>query len=119
ATGSPADWDAATVLTIIVPVYNEICTIGRILVEVAKALPQVPKQIVIVDDRSSDGTSDWLKRNLGHRQGSWRRMSLNSSGDLELSDDGPTNHAGFSVTILYHERNRGKGAAVRTGLTNA
>jgi len=114
----PADWDPGPVLSIIIPVYNEVQTIGRILIEVAKALPEIPKQIVIVDDRSSDGTSDWLRKNLSQAEGSWRRLSLNTGGELELSADGPHNHAGISFTVLYHERNRGKGAAVRTGLTS-
>jgi glycosyltransferase involved in cell wall biosynthesis len=115
-----ADWEErAPVLSVVIPVYNEICTIGRILVEVVKALPEVPKQIVIVDDRSSDGTSDWLRKNLSGAKGSLRGVSLNSGGDLELSSDGPSDHATVSITIRHHERNRGKGAAVRTGLTSA
>jgi len=115
----PADWEPVPVLSIVIPVYNEIRTIGRILIEVAKALPEVPKQIVIVDDRSSDGTSGWLRENLSQSAGNWRRLSLNAGGGLELSADGPRNHAGISFTVLFHERNRGKGAAVRTGLTCA
>jgi len=117
--GDPADWETVPVLSVIIPVYNEVQTIGRILIEVAKPLPEVSKQIVIVDDRSSDGTSDWLRKNLGQSEGSWRRLSLNTSGALELSADGPQNHAGISFTVLFHERNRGKGAAVRTGLASA
>jgi len=117
--GDPADWETVPVLSVIIPVYNEVQTIGRILIEVAKPLPEVPKQIVIVDDRSSDGTSDWLRKNLGQSEGSWRRLSLNTSGALELSAAGPQNHAGISFTVLFHERNRGKGAAVRTGLASA
>ena len=119
ATEDPADRESVPVLSIVIPVYNELQTIGRILIEVAKALPEVPKQIVIVDDRSSDGTSDWLRKNLSQSAGSWRRLSLNAGGGLELSADGPHNHAGISFTLLFHERNRGKGAAVRTGLTSA
>jgi glycosyltransferase involved in cell wall biosynthesis len=118
-TGDPPESEPAPVLSIVIPVYNEVQTIGRILDEVAKALPETPKQIVIVDDRSSDGTSDWLRRNLGHSEGSWRRLLLNGGGDLQLSADGPPNHAEISFTVLFHERNRGKGAAVRTGLTSA
>jgi glycosyltransferase involved in cell wall biosynthesis len=117
--GGSADSETTPVLSVIIPVYNELQTIGRILIEVAKALPEVPKQIVIVDDRSSDGTSDWLRQNLGQAAGSWRRLSLNVGGALELSADGPHNHAEISFTVLFHERNRGKGAAVRTGLTKA
>ena len=118
-TGNPTEWEPAPVLSIVIPVYNEVQTIGRILNEVAKALPEIPKQIVIVDDRSSDGTSDWLRKNLGQSERSWRRLSLNAHGELELSADGPSNHAEISFTVLFHERNRGKGAAVRTGLTSA
>jgi glycosyltransferase involved in cell wall biosynthesis len=118
-TGNPSEWEPVPVLSIVIPVYNEIHTIGRILNEVAKALPEISKQIVIVDDRSSDGTSDWLRRNLGQSEGCWRRLSLNARGELELSADGPPNHAEISFTVLFHERNRGKGAAVRTGLTSA
>jgi glycosyltransferase involved in cell wall biosynthesis len=114
--GYPADWERAPVLSVIIPVFDELNTIGRILVEVAKALPEVPKQIVIVDDKSSDGTSDWLRKNLGRSEGSWRRLSLNAGGELELTADGPQNLAYISFTVLFHERNRGKGAAVRTGL---
>ncbi len=63
-TEDPADWGPVPVLSVVIPVYNELPTIGRVLIEVARALPEVPKQIVIVDDRSSDGTSDWLRKNL-------------------------------------------------------
>src|ERR1700726_1454439 len=83
-TGCPADWEPVPVLSIVIPVYNELQTIGRILVEVAKALPTVPKQIVIVDDRSSDGTSDWLRKNLSQSEGSWRHLALSAAGELEL-----------------------------------
>src|SRR5207302_9412835 len=117
--GYPADWEPAPVLSIIIPVFNELTTIGRILVEVAKALTEIPKQIVIVDDRSSDGTADWLRKNLGRSEGNWRRLSLNPGGELELTADGPQTLAGISFTVLFHERNRGKGAAVRTGLASA
>ncbi len=117
--GDAAEWETGPVLSVIIPVYNELQTIGPILLEVTKALPEVPKQIIIVDDRSSDGTSDWLRKNLDQSAGSWRRLSLDASGGLEFFADGPQNHAGVSFTVLFHERNKGKGAAVRTGLTSA
>lgn len=67
--GGPANSETTPIPSVIISVYNELQTIGRILIEVAKALPEVPKQIVIVDDRSSDGTSDWLRKNLSQSGG--------------------------------------------------
>jgi glycosyltransferase involved in cell wall biosynthesis len=107
------------VLSIIIPAYNEAQTIGRIVQEVVRAVPEVPKQIVIVDDCSKDGTSDWLRRNLANAGGIWHGISLNDGGELDLSVDGPQKEGGFSVTVLFHEQNRGKGAAVRTGFAHA
>jgi cellulose synthase/poly-beta-1,6-N-acetylglucosamine synthase-like glycosyltransferase len=48
--------ETASVLSVIIPVYNEAQTIGRILQQVVGAVPETPKQIVIVDDCSTDGT---------------------------------------------------------------
>jgi glycosyltransferase involved in cell wall biosynthesis len=106
-------------LSVVIPAYNETGTIGPMLVEVARALPEVSKQIVIVDDHSRDGTSEWLRRNLAHREGVWRGMSVDDDGELRLSADGTRNSGGFTFTVLFHERNRGKGAAVRTGFARA
>jgi glycosyltransferase involved in cell wall biosynthesis len=107
------------VLSVVIPVYNEAGTIGRILMEIAKALPEVPKQIIIVDDCSTDGTSGWLRRNLGHAEGSWRAVSVGDDGEIELCAQAAPNTAGFSFTVLFHARNRGKGGAVRTGFEHA
>ena len=106
-------------LSVVVPAYNEAPTIARTLIAVAGALPTVSKQIVIVDDCSSDGTCEWLKRNLDHAEGVWRSASLTYEGELVLSAEGPQNAGGFSVRTLFHTQNRGKGAAVRTGLLHA
>jgi glycosyltransferase involved in cell wall biosynthesis len=107
------------VLSVIIPAYNEAQTIGRVLQQVVGALPEVSKQVVIVDDCSNDGTSEWLRRNLAHADGVWRATTLNDDGELDLSADGPQNAGGFWFTILFHEQNRGKGAALRTGFSRA
>ena len=109
----------APVLSVIIPVSNEAQTIGRLLQQVVRAIPEVPKQVVIVDDYSKDGTSEWLRRNLAHADGVWRAIALNDDGELDLSADGPQNAGGFWFTVLFHERNRGKGAALRTGFSCA
>ncbi|MBV9462591.1 MAG: glycosyltransferase family 2 protein [Verrucomicrobiae bacterium] len=76
------------VITIVVPVYNEAKTISEILARVT-ALP-IRKQIVVVDDASTDGTRDFLK---GYK------------------------HPEVEVVLL--EQNRGKGHALRQGFARA
>ena len=80
-------------LSIIVPVYNERDT-WRETFERLRAvdLGGVGKQIIFVDDCSTDGTREQL---------------------LELSKQQG------DVIVKFHERNRGKGAAIRTGLSTA
>jgi glycosyltransferase involved in cell wall biosynthesis len=76
---------AAIRLTFIVPVYNEAQTVLQVLDRVEE-LP-FEKQIIVVDDGSTDGTADVLER--------WRSRS----GGL-----------------VVHQRNRGKGAAIRAAI---
>ena len=74
-------------LSVVIPCYNEKNTINQI-VKAVKAAPYADKEIVIVDDCSTDGTREILK--------------------TEIS---PLVHR-----ILYHDVNSGKGAALRTGI---
>lgn len=76
-------------LSVVVPIYNERESLEEILRRV-RAVP-IPKEIVLVDDASTDGTREILQR-------------LEASADLK---------------ILYHAKNRGKGAALRTGFAHA
>ena len=92
-------------LSVIIPAYNETQTIGRMVQQVVRAVPEVPKQIVIVDDCSIDGTSEWLRRNVANVDGTWHDISLNDKGELDLSEDDPQKGGGFSFTVLFHERN--------------
>jgi len=98
-------------LSVIVPVYNELETIAELLRRVRAVELKVPvgygpgdslgggpspvmeleREVVVVDDGSSDGTRDVL-RGMEHQP---------------------------DVTLVLHQRNRGKGAAVRTGLDRA
>jgi len=75
-------------LSVVMPVYNEKNTILKIIDKVL--LLDVVKELIVVDDGSTDGTRDILK---------------NASFDKR-------------VKILLHEKNTGKGAALRTGLDN-
>ena len=73
-------------LSVVIPVYNEASTI-RELVAAVKAAPVDDMEIVVVDDCSTDGTREVLV------------------ADIEPIVD----------TVVYHDVNRGKGAALRTG----
>ena len=75
-------------LSIVIPVYNEFDTINEILKKVEKSPLQsgVKKEIVLVDDFSTDGTRNILKK-------------------IKKKN----------YKIVYHEKNMGKGAALRTG----
>ena len=76
-------------ISVLIPVYNEKDTI----LEVVRRVQEQPfaKEIVIIDDCSNDGTRDLLRQTL------W-----------------PPN-----VKVLYHEKNKGKGAGIRTGVQAA
>ena len=82
-------WPEGFRLTIVIPVFNEQQTIAEILRRV-RAVP-VPKEIIVVDDRSADGTH----------------------AVLEQLADWP------ELRVIYKPRNEGKGAALRTGFAAA
>jgi glycosyltransferase involved in cell wall biosynthesis len=79
----------ARTLSVLIPVYNEKATILELLRRVEAVPLPLAKEIVIVDDGSTDGTRELLKE-LGSR-----------------------------AKVVLHERNRGKGAALRTALAHA
>lgn len=81
-------------LSVVIPVYNEAETLMA-LVDRVRAVP-IRKEIVLIDDCSTDSSRDLLK-SLEDRQ-----------------DDDPLN----SIKVAFHDRNRGKGAALRTGFEN-
>ena len=80
-------------LSILIPAYNERQTIAAVLSAVGAALPAVEKEIIVVDDCSTDGTGAFLQ---------------------ELFAAAPP--SGVSYRLISHGRNRGKGAALRTAM---
>jgi len=78
-------------LSVLIPVYNERQTIREVLMRVGAV--ELPKEIIVVDDGSTDGTRDTLR---------------------EIEGEGLE-----GVRIFYHQRNSGKGAAVRTAISQA
>jgi glycosyltransferase involved in cell wall biosynthesis len=104
-------------LCVIIPAYNERATLGRVLERVSRALPEISKEIVIVDDGSTDGTRQWLRSNFNEDCHTASGIELESSGDVKLTPpgQGPL----IVIRVRFHERNAGKGAALRSGLAIA
>ena len=75
-------------ISVIIPVYNERDTIQKIVERVKRI--DIDKEIIIVDDGSTDGTREVL--------------------DAMSQED---------VKVFHHDRNLGKGAALRTGFPKA
>jgi len=78
-------------LSVVIPCYNELNTIDTIIKAVNDS-PYKNKEIIIIDDFSTDGTRDKLKE-------------IEKTGHVSL--------------VLYHPFNQGKGAALRTGIKAA
>jgi len=77
-------------LSVVIPCYNESGTI-RDVIRAVLASPVDKKEIIVVDDCSTDGTVDLLRSEIAPLVGK----------------------------VLYHQRNMGKGAALRTGIVAA
>lgn len=78
-------------VSVVMPCYNEINTIDAIIKQVLAVDLPVDRELVIVDDFSTDGTRDFLHH-------------------LEVKYPD-------TIQVVYHEVNQGKGAALRTGFT--
>jgi glycosyltransferase involved in cell wall biosynthesis len=78
-------------LSIVMPCYNEMDTIDDIVQKVLGVELPLARELVIVDDFSRDGTRDYLRT-------------------LESCED---------IRVIYHEVNKGKGAALKTGFAHA
>lgn len=79
-------------LSIIVPVYNEARTVRAVIDRLLTIDLPVPREILVVDDGSTDGTGDVLARAAGE---------------------------GLAVTVIRMPQNGGKGTAIRAGLARA
>jgi glycosyltransferase involved in cell wall biosynthesis len=75
-------------LSILMPVYNEIATVEEAIAEVLATELPTEIELIVVDDGSTDGTTELLRER----------------------------HWPEAVTVVHHDRNAGKGAAVRTAL---
>jgi glycosyltransferase involved in cell wall biosynthesis len=89
---SPIAEEVVMKVSVIMPVFNEISTIGEILRRVRAAPVEAELEVVVIDDFSTDGTRDAVKE-----------LAAGST----------------DVRLVLQERNQGKGAALRAGIAHA
>jgi len=77
-------------VSILVPAFNEIATIGQIIERIKAVKLPIEREIIIVDDYSTDGTREFLS---------------------QLRDE--------EIRVLFHDQNRGKGRAIRTAIEDS
>ena len=77
-------------ISIIIPCYNEIHTLGKII-DLVNDQKKINKEIILVDDCSSDGTKELIEDKI------FKKVDK----------------------VIYHKKNHGKGAAVRSGIKNS
>ena len=77
------------VLTIIIPCFNEIKTIDKIVNKIKKQ--KIRKQIILIDDLSTDGTKQIIRKII------YRKVDK----------------------VIYHKKNLGKGACIKSGIKHA
>jgi len=87
----PLEPGHAELLSVVVPVYNEARTVGAVVDRLRRIDLPVPREIIIVNDGSTDGTGEALRPLQGEPR----------------------------VTVVNADRNRGKGSAIRLGLSRA
>ena len=80
------DAESLISLSVVIPCYNEVATIEQVIDAVLSA-PMAEKEVILVDDGSTDGTAELI------------RTKLESRVDR----------------VIFHDRNQGKGAALRSG----
>lgn len=84
---------SSVMLSVIIPVYNEASTLREIVDRVMKSPIPIARELIVVDDASKDATPEVLKQIAAER--------------------------GDEIHIVSHPANRGKGAAIRSGIAQA
>ncbi len=77
-------------LSIVIPCYNEVATLEKVIDAVLES-PVGSKEVIVVDDASTDGTAELIRNKLEQRV----------------------------ARVIFHEKNQGKGAALRSGFAVA
>jgi glycosyltransferase involved in cell wall biosynthesis len=89
-TSQFTDAESAPLLSVVIPVFNEVGTIEPVIAAVRNV--DIDLEIIVVDDHSTDGTRERLQ-------------------ELAAADE--------ALRVIYQEKNQGKGAALRSGFAAA
>ena len=117
----------AELLSIIVPVYNEVRTVRAVIDRLLAIELPVPREILVVDDGSTDGTRDVLatlgtrESGFGNRDSGFgiRKSGVENTGFGNSSSESRIPTPESRLMVIQAERNAGKGAAIRLGLNAA
>lgn len=95
-------------VSVVIPIYNERATIEELIHRVQAV--DIEKEIIIVDDGSSDGTREFLRELAENAMHNPHVMMLPQTEHKLRTDN---------IRVFFHERNQGKGAALRRGFQEA
>ncbi len=114
-------------LSIVIPIFNEVASLRELLQQVADVEVGMKKELILVDDFSTDGTRAILKEIEAVQDDSDEIRKYISAPEMPLNEDPlphseiptpesfPKNASEISARVFYHEVNKGKGATLRTG----
>jgi glycosyltransferase involved in cell wall biosynthesis len=91
-------------VSIVMPVFNELNTIETIVERVQRV--DIPKELIIIDDGSTDGTREWL-----YQQFDQPHTDGETNPKKSCQAIGGHSH----IRVFFHKKNQGKGAALKTG----
>ncbi len=104
----------APMLSIVIPIYNEVASLKELLQQVANIEIGMKKELILVDDFSTDGTRDILKEIEDIQENSDDISRYLTTTEMPINEN-TENTDEISVKIFYHDVNKGKGATLRTG----
>ncbi|MDE0469640.1 MAG: glycosyltransferase family 2 protein [Candidatus Poribacteria bacterium] len=114
-------------LSIVIPIYNEVTSLKELLLQVVGVEIGMKKELILVDDFSTDGTRDILKEIEAIQEKSDEIHQYVSTAQIHPNENAVPNSerqeqtgstesvSQISAKVFYHDVNKGKGATLRTG----
>ena len=114
-------------LSIVIPIYNEVASLKELLQQVANVEIGMKKELILVDDFSTDGTRDILREIEAIQENPREIRKYVSTSEMPPNEDpaaksevpksgsSSENASEISARVFYHDVNKGKGATLRTG----